>query len=137
MCPKLLNTYSNFFSDERLESLKHGREIDVHKVELSELCRRFNTSPNGLTNQAAKANFEEYGKNALSPPKTTPEWVKFCKQLFGGFSMLLWIGGILSFVAFATQLSQDPDNPVYDNAALGGVLIGVVIITGCFAYYQV
>ena len=24
------------------------------------------------------------GPNALTPPKKTPEWVKFCKNLFGG-----------------------------------------------------
>jgi len=47
----------------------------------------------------------------LSPPKTIPEWVKFCKQLFGGFSILLWIGAILCFVAYSIQATTSEDPP--------------------------
>lgn len=46
------------------------------------------------------------GPNELTPPKTTPEWVKFCKQLFGGFALLLWIGGFLCFFAYGIQLAS-------------------------------
>ena len=45
----------------------------------------------------------QYGPNALSPPKQTPEIVKFLKQLFGGFAMLLWIGSILCFFAYTLE----------------------------------
>jgi sodium/potassium-transporting ATPase subunit alpha len=62
-----------------------------------------------LTSQQAKANLERDGPNCLTPPKTTPEWIKFCKQLFGGFSMLLWVGAILCYVAYAIEYSQNPD----------------------------
>lgn len=51
------------------------------------------------------------GPNALTPPKTTPEWVKFCKQLFGGFSLLLWIGALLCFLAYAIQSGAYEDPP--------------------------
>jgi len=62
-----------------------------------------------LTTAQAKSNFEQYGPNALTPPKTTPEWVKFCKQLFGGFSMLLWVGAILCYVAYGIEVANNPD----------------------------
>uniref|UniRef100_A0A3Q3JGI7 Sodium/potassium-transporting ATPase subunit alpha n=1 Tax=Monopterus albus TaxID=43700 RepID=A0A3Q3JGI7_MONAL len=75
------------------------------------------------------------GPNALTPPPTTPEWVKFCRQLFGGFSMLLWIGAVLCFLAFGIQAASE-DEPMNDNLYLGVVLSAVVIITGCFSYYQ-
>uniref|UniRef100_A0A4W4G1X1 Sodium/potassium-transporting ATPase subunit alpha n=1 Tax=Electrophorus electricus TaxID=8005 RepID=A0A4W4G1X1_ELEEL len=78
---------------------------------------------------------ERDGPNALTPPPTTPEWVKFCKQLFGGFSILLWIGAILCFFAYSIQVASE-DEPVNDNLYLGVVLAAVVIITGCFSYYQ-
>lgn len=51
------------------------------------------------------------GKNELTPPKTTPEWIKFCKQLFGGFSILLWIGALLCFVAYGIQAASYDDVP--------------------------
>ena len=63
----------------------------------------------GLTAAQAKSNYERDGPNALTPPKTTPEWVKFCNQLFGGFSMLLWIGAILCYVAYTIEVINNPD----------------------------
>lgn len=35
----------------------------------------------GLTNSKAREIFARDGPNALTPPPTTPEWVKFCKQV--------------------------------------------------------
>lgn len=62
-----------------------------------------------MTTAQAKAIFERDGPNALTPPRTTPEWVKFCKNLFGGFSMLLWVGAILCFVAYSIEVSTEED----------------------------
>ena len=54
----------------------------------------------------------------MTPPKTTPEWVKFCKQLFGGFSLLLWIGAILCYIAYSIQTSAYEDPPGDNVSAL-------------------
>nr|DBA13951.1 TPA: hypothetical protein GDO54_004975 [Pyxicephalus adspersus] len=89
----------------------------------------------GLTNSRAAEILAEEGPNALTPPPTTPEWVKFCRQLFGGFSILLWIGAILCFLAYGIQIAME-DEPINDNLYLGVVLAAVVIVTGCFSYYQ-
>ena len=63
----------------------------------------------GLTNAKAKENYERDGPNALTPPKQTPKWIKFCKNLFGGFSLLLWGGAILYFTAYFIQASAHND----------------------------
>ncbi|KFO75001.1 Sodium/potassium-transporting ATPase subunit alpha-2, partial [Cuculus canorus] len=89
----------------------------------------------GLTNARAAEILVQHGPNALTPPPTTPEWVKFCRQLFGGFSILLWIGAILCFLAYSIQAAME-DEPSNDNLYLGVVLAAVVIVTGCFSYYQ-
>lgn len=57
----------------------------------------------GLSEEEAAERLKQNGPNALSPPKQTPEIVKFLKQLFGGFSVLLWIGSILCFFAYALE----------------------------------
>uniref|UniRef100_A0A671NVX3 Sodium/potassium-transporting ATPase subunit alpha n=1 Tax=Sinocyclocheilus anshuiensis TaxID=1608454 RepID=A0A671NVX3_9TELE len=93
------------------------------------------SSENGLTNAKARDYLARDGPNALTPPPTTPEWVKFCRQLFGGFSILLWTGAILCFLAYAIQAATE-DEPAGDNLYLGIVLSAVVIITGCFSYFQ-
>jgi len=121
---------------ERMDDLKQELELDVHKVDLDVLYKRYDTNiDTGLTTAAAKAGFEKHGPNALTPPPTTPEWVKFCQNLFSGFAMLLWIGAILCFVAYSIQASAY-EEPPDDNLYLGVVLTAVVVVTGVFSYYQ-
>ncbi|XP_006903563.1 PREDICTED: sodium/potassium-transporting ATPase subunit alpha-1-like, partial [Elephantulus edwardii] len=50
-------------------------------------------------------------------------------------SMLLWIGAVLCFLAYGIVAATEED-PSNDNLYLGVVLSAVVIITGCFSYYQ-
>ncbi|KAK2579052.1 hypothetical protein KPH14_002843 [Odynerus spinipes] len=121
---------------ENLDDLKQELDIDFHKITPEELYQRFQTHPeNGLSHAKAKENLERDGPNALTPPKQTPEWLKFCKNLFGGFALLLWIGAILCFIAYSIQASTSED-PNDDNLYLGIVLAAVVIVTGIFSYYQ-
>merc|ERR1712128_191999 len=90
---------------------------------------------NGLTADQAKKGNELRGPNALTPPPTTPEWVKFCQNLFSGFACLLWLGAILCFQAYGIQASAY-EEPPDDNLYLGVVLTAVVTVTGIFSYYQ-
>jgi len=121
---------------EKMDDLKQEIEMDEHKIPIEELYQRLGTDPNlGLTQAKAKEVYDRDGPNQLTPPKTTPEWLKFCKQLFGGFSLLLWIGAILCYIAYSIQASTE-DDPPGDNLYLGIVLTAVVVVTGCFSYYQ-
>ncbi|MGH0138731.1 UNVERIFIED_CONTAM: hypothetical protein FKN15_037131 [Acipenser sinensis] len=122
--------------DRNLDELKKEVDLDDHKLTLDELHQKYGTDlSRGLTVARAAEILLRDGPNCLTPPPTTPEWVKFCKQMFGGFCMLLWIGAILCFFAYGIQAAVD-DEPVADNLYLGIVLAAVVIITGCFSYYQ-
>ncbi|KAK1878549.1 Sodium/potassium-transporting ATPase subunit alpha-2 [Dissostichus eleginoides] len=119
-----------------LDELKKEVSLDDHKLTLEDLGKRYGVDlTRGLTNAKALEVLERDGPNALTPPPTTPEWVKFCRQLFGGFSILLWIGAILCFLAYSIQVATE-DEAVNDNLYLGVVLSAVVIITGCFSYFQ-
>ncbi len=112
---------------KNLNELKQELELDVHSVDIQELCKRFNTNlERGLTKEGAEEGRKLYGLNALTPPPTTPgkvdaprsrsvpcltetllsEWVKFCQNLFGGFALLLWFGAILCFIAYSIQVSR-------------------------------
>jgi sodium/potassium-transporting ATPase subunit alpha len=120
----------------KLDDLKKELEVDVHKIPLEELFRRFGVNrQTGLTDAQAKAGIEKHGHNCLTPPPTTPEWVKFLQALFGGFAMLLWLGAVLCFIAYSIQAST-MEQPPDDNLYLGIVLTAVVVITGIFSYYQ-
>lgn len=73
--------------------------------------------PQGLTSAKAAEVFERDGPNALTPPKTTPEWIKFCKLLFGGFSLLLWIGSVLCFFSYILE-AVSKEEPANDNVSI-------------------
>ncbi|XP_077616252.1 sodium/potassium-transporting ATPase subunit alpha-4 isoform X2 [Crocuta crocuta] len=119
-----------------IEDLKKEVVMDDHKLTLEELSSKYSVDLTmGLSPEKAQEILNRDGPNVLTPPPTSPEWIKFCKQLFGGFSILLWIGAILCFVAYGIQIHVKED-VTKDNLYLGIVLAVVVIITGCFSYYQ-
>uniref|UniRef100_A0A8C9VBA0 Sodium/potassium-transporting ATPase subunit alpha n=1 Tax=Scleropages formosus TaxID=113540 RepID=A0A8C9VBA0_SCLFO len=122
--------------EKDMDELKKEVDMDDHKLTLDELHRKYGTDlTRGLTTARAGEILARDGPNALTPPPTTPEWVKFCKQMFGGFSMLLWTGAVLCFLAYGILAAME-EEPANDNLYLGVVLSAVVIITGCFSYYQ-
>lgn len=120
----------------KMDDLKKELEMTEHKSELSDLLSLLESNTTtGLTAAIVARNLARDGPNALTPPKQTPEWVKFLKQLFGGFAMLLWIGAVLCFFAYGIRTVREED-PGKDELYLGIVLTAVVVITGCFSYYQ-
>ncbi|EGD73524.1 sodium/potassium-transporting ATPase subunit alpha [Salpingoeca rosetta] len=123
-----------------LDDLKKELVMDEHQVPVEELMARLKLKSieSGMTETQAAKTLEEEGPNALTPPPTTPEWIKFLRQMVGGFASLLWLGAILCFVAYGIQVSQADEGETVagDNLYLGIVLAAVVVITGCFSYYQ-
>lgn len=86
-----------------------------------------------MTAEHAAAVLARDGPNALTPPKKVPEWMKFCKNLFGGFAMLLWIGAFLCFVAFGVD-AISMEYPSKDNVSF----ISIVLINSknqIYIYY--
>ena len=88
----------------------------------------------GLSVERAKEIFLRDGPNHLTPPKTTSEWVKFCRHLFKGFSMLLWIGAILCFIAYGIESSTYED-PAEDNVSGLMAMIEISIYTKLIICY--
>ncbi|EHB13669.1 Sodium/potassium-transporting ATPase subunit alpha-4 [Heterocephalus glaber] len=119
-----------------IEELKKEVVMNDHKLTLEELSAKYSVDlTNGHSPEKAKEILIRDGPNTLTPPRTTPEWVKFCKQLFSGFALLLWIGSILCFVAHGIQLYFN-EKSTNDNLYLGIVMAVIIGITGCFSYYQ-
>lgn len=71
-----------------------------------------------------KELYEVFGPNHITPAPKIPSWVIFCKNLFGGFSLILWIACVLCLVTFSIQ-SDLMEQPPYEN---------VCNIIHCFFY---
>ena len=55
----------------------------------------------GLTTPQVQANLQLYGPNAIADSLQVPEWVRFCKCMFGGSTLVLWGGMLLSFTYYS------------------------------------
>lgn len=69
--------------------------------------------------------------NQLTPPKTTPEIIKFLLQFTNPLMALLLVAGALTFMAYALQSPRDKN-----NAILAAALIIVVTLTCVMSYLQ-
>jgi sodium/potassium-transporting ATPase subunit alpha len=119
--------------DKKARVLKSRENVKYteHNEDLDALLGRYGSdAKNGLSTAKAEEGFHKYGPNELTPPATTPQWVKFLQELTGFFSLLLWLGGFLCLpVAYVIQGNMG-------DLVLGVVLYTVVLATGIFSFYQ-
>ncbi|XP_066428720.1 potassium-transporting ATPase alpha chain 1 isoform X2 [Eleutherodactylus coqui] len=121
---------------ERLENMKKEMDINDHELTIEELEEKYQTSAvRGMKSSYAGEVLMRDGPNELKPPKGTPEYVKFARQLAGGLQCLMWVAAVICLIAFGIQCSQG-DMTSADNLYLAVTLIAVVVVTGCFGYYQ-
>jgi H+/K+-exchanging ATPase alpha polypeptide len=64
------------------------------------------------------------GPNALRPPRGTPEYVKFARQLAGGLQCLMWVAAAICLIAFAIQASEG-DLTTDDNVSWRALWAGL------------
>ncbi|EGD77433.1 sodium/potassium-transporting ATPase subunit alpha [Salpingoeca rosetta] len=87
-------------------------------------------SAQGLSTEEAQHRLEEDGPNVLTPPKRTPQWVIFLRQLLDPFMLMLLAAAILSWVAYGLDTTE----PL--NLWLGVILFAVVLVTSFMSFLQ-
>ncbi|KYQ48574.1 Sodium/potassium-transporting ATPase subunit alpha [Trachymyrmex zeteki] len=130
-----IHLHKKKLTEEEIQELHQELETIDHVITLEILCERLGTNAEtGLTNEQARKTRERDGPNALSPPKITPEYIKFFKCMFHGFAALLWVCAILCFILYAvTHFMHEDDIGI---AWLGIIIVMICIISGVFAYIQ-
>ncbi|KAL7564603.1 hypothetical protein ACA910_017945 [Epithemia clementina (nom. ined.)] len=108
-----------FSSLEDIALLHPQSRIDTSNLERSR----------GLTAEEASRRLNVYGKNVLTPPPKTPEWLRFLQQFNNLFLILLIICAVLSLISYA--LFDD-----INNLYVGIVLLVVVFLTGVEGYHE-
>ena len=78
---------------------------------LEELESRFETSrEKGLTSQQAAESFKTAGENTLTERGKVPGYIVFLHEQTGFFSLLLWVGGGLCFIAHGLSVYEEEKN---------------------------
>jgi sodium/potassium-transporting ATPase subunit alpha len=85
----------------------------------------------GLSGAAAAARLLADGRNRLTPPPQTPEWLKFARGFADPFMVMLLAAGALCFLAHGLGDAGDTS-----SATLGAVLLALVALTVLMTYLQ-
>eukprot|EP00028_Trichosphaerium_sp_Am-I-7-wt_P007722 CAMPEP_0168514466 /NCGR_PEP_ID=MMETSP0405-20121227/4128_1 /TAXON_ID=498012 /ORGANISM="Trichosphaerium sp, Strain Am-I-7 wt" /LENGTH=989 /DNA_ID=CAMNT_0008533601 /DNA_START=42 /DNA_END=3007 /DNA_ORIENTATION=- len=127
-----LKTVKASSSKSKKNDARKEINMDYHRWTIPECEDDLKTNVvTGLSASKRAELLDVYGRNQLSPAKDMPEILKFLKEMTGFFSILLWVGAILSFVGYAIDETKDQS-----NLYIGVVLTAVVLLTGIFSYLQ-
>jgi sodium/potassium-transporting ATPase subunit alpha len=77
-------------------------KITEHLLTLEELNAKLQTNNEvGITDSEADIRLKRDGPNAFTPPKQTPGWVLFMREMTTGFAIIIWLSALASFICYA------------------------------------
>jgi P-type Ca2+ transporter type 2C len=97
-------------------------KTNLHAVSIPEVYKSLETRPQGLTQAEVQARLNRFGRNSLIKVKGKPLVLKFLANFTHLMALLLWVGGVVGFIA---QLPQ-----------LGFAIWTVNGINGAFSFWQ-
>lgn len=81
-----------------------GNDYPLWTLPPEDVLRALESSAGGLTPTEAQRRLLHYGRNELPEPPQRPLWLRFVDQLTHFMALLLWVAGILAFVARTPEL---------------------------------
>jgi P-type Ca2+ transporter type 2C len=94
----------------------------LHKYQAAEAFSILNSGRGGLSQDEAKERLQRFGLNIITKIKGKPLWIRFLANFTHLMAILLWVGGIVGFLAQMPQV---------------GIAIWMVnIINGVFSFWQ-
>ena len=94
----------------------------VHAIPISEVYGALATRPQGLTQAEANERLQRFGRNVIHKVRGKPLFLRFLANFTHLMAILLWVGGVVAFIAQMPQL---------------GLAIWLVnVINGAFSFWQ-
>lgn len=103
-------------------SYQAAKPEEIYKLTEEQVYESLGTSRNGLSEDEAKKRLDFYGLNQLAEIKKKSLILKFLANFYHLFAILLWVGGVLSFVGGMPQL--------------GYAIFAVIVINAIFSFFQ-
>lgn len=87
------------------------------------------SSLNGLTTSEARHRLGEFGPNQVEAVAKEPLWLLLVREFGHFFALILWLAaGLAFFAAYAA--------PGQGMFQLGVAIVGVIVVNGCFSFWQ-
>ncbi|MFN8380204.1 MAG: cation-transporting P-type ATPase [Anaerolineae bacterium] len=96
--------------------------LEVRVAHATDVYSVLESRATGLTGDEVAERLQQYGPNVLQQVKGTPLWIKFVGNFTHLMALLLWVGGVVGFIAGLPEL---------------GIAIWMVnVINGLFSFWQ-
>jgi magnesium-transporting ATPase (P-type) len=104
------------------DNSSQGQPAEIHTFPVSAVYLILSSRPEGLTQPETRERLDRFGYNVIREVKGKPLWIRFLANFTHLMAILLWVGGIVGFIAQMPEL---------------GVAIWMVnIINGVFSFWQ-
>jgi len=103
--------------------------MKIHHLSADEALASLHSRREGLTAAEAARRLREYGENRIERLARPPLWRLLLKEFSHLFALLLWLAAGLAFFSEWREPGQG-------MAALGGAILGVILINGLFSFWQ-
>jgi sodium/potassium-transporting ATPase subunit alpha len=87
------------------------------------------SGPQGLSAAEARRRLAEFGSNSVEPAARDPVWLTLAREFTHFFALILWLAAALALVA-------EHFGPGQGMAELGVAIVGVILVNGCFSFWQ-
>ncbi|HEY3317850.1 MAG TPA: cation-transporting P-type ATPase [Coriobacteriia bacterium] len=104
------------------EPLVCDPEVSCHEMTRTSVLETLHSGEDGLSESDALERLETYGRNEIKEVRGRPLWLKFLENFYHLFAIMLWVGGVLSFVGGMPQL--------------GYAIFAVIFINAIFSFWQ-
>ena len=120
--------------DDFNKKMDRIKDLDQHRLTWENLYAKLGiterTITEGLSSEEAEKRHAEQGDNTLTQKVTSPWYMKLIHEFTSFFSLMLWIGAVLCFIAYGLDTTDK------SNVYLGAVLIIIVVISGLTTFFQ-
>ncbi len=101
----------------------------IDKLSAAESVASLHSAPQGLSVAEALNRLREFGPNQVERVSGPPLWLRFFKEFFHFFAVILWLAAGLAFLG-------EWSDPGQGMAKIGWAVVGVIIVSGLFSFWQ-
>ncbi len=103
--------------------------MHIQSLTVEQSLASLRTSAAGLTASEAQRRLAEFGPNRVEEVGRESLIFRFAREFTHFFAIILWLGAALAFLADYFDSGQG-------MARLGVAIVGVILINGCFSFWQ-